>query len=99
MFFMTRTRTVRVAELTAEPPTRQIPAAAEIKRLPTTNPQIRRRSRVPDPMSWKWLLVPLPLLIAFGCGNRAKSEDLYRESVALRRRGFTQNAIEVADRR
>jgi CHAT domain-containing protein len=49
-------------------------------------------------MSLNWPLVLLPLLIACGCGNPARPEDLYRESVALRRRGAIHRALEVADR-
>ena len=48
-------------------------------------------------MSLKWLMVLLPLW-AFGCRNPTRSEDLYRESLALRRRGAIQRALEVADR-
>src|SRR5260370_872742 len=49
-------------------------------------------------MSSKWYLVPLPLLFACGLGNIRSDGDLYRQAEALRRRGLTLQAIEVADR-
>src|SRR5437016_14536442 len=49
-------------------------------------------------MSSKWYLAPLPLLFACGLGKTYSDDDLYRQADALRRRGLSLQAMEIADR-
>ena len=49
-------------------------------------------------MSPNWRLTLLPALIAFGCARTESADDLYRESVALWRRGLIRQAVAVAGR-
>src|SRR5882672_497795 len=49
-------------------------------------------------MNPKWYVASLPLLVACGLEKINSDDDLYRRAEALRRRGLTRQAMEVADR-
>src|SRR5579859_3329944 len=93
MLFTIRTRTGRVAAA----------AAATAGQIPPTAPWLLR-NKPPTIHSPTHLLRSLAcwtlllLLIAWGCGHPPSPDDLYRRAETLRYRGFTKQAVEVADR-
>jgi Uncharacterized protein conserved in bacteria len=56
------------------------------------------RPRPIRPPLRKWRLALLAALVAFGCARTESADDLYKESVALWRRGLIRQALAVAGR-